>query len=473
MEFLLLLIPFFHLLGLYSAYQALMETRTSQGTIAWVLFLIGIPYIALPIYWIFGRSKFVGYRKVKEAVDAQIRGELETLLEKMESQRIRRRDQDYAGAVAEKLADLPYTGHNSVELLIDGEATFESILAGIDQAESYILFQFFIVHDDTIGKEVQRRLIARAREGVAVYFLYDEIGSHDLSGSYIQELRRHGIQVSAFNSRRGWRNKFQLNFRNHRKVVVVDGRYAWIGGHNVGDEYLGRDPKLGHWRDTHLKIEGPAVMGAQLSFAEDWYWATGQKIEGVSWEPYRSVQGDATVLVISSGPADRLETAQLMFLHAINVARKRLWIASPYFVPDDSVIYALQLAGLRGVDVRILIPERPDHMAVWLAAFSYFEEVGNTGVRFYSYTEGFLHEKVMLIDDGAATVGTANFDNRSFRLNFEITAVVEDEEFIREVEKMFLEDFAVSRPERSDILRTKPFWFRLAVRVARLSSPVL
>ena len=471
-ELLLWIVPLLHLLGLFSAFRAVMETRTSQGAIAWVMFLVTLPVVALPAYWIFGRSKFVGYRKVKEVVDAGVRHRLELLLERMESQKVVRRRSDHAGAVAERLADLPYTGHNKVELLIDGEATFASILEGIDRAERYILFQFFIIHDDQIGREVRARLIRRSEAGVAVYFLYDEIGSHALDAAYLEGLREAGVHVSAFNTRRGWRNKFQLNFRNHRKVVVTDGRFAWIGGHNVGDEYLGRHPKFGHWRDTHIRIEGPAVLGAQLSFMEDWYWATRQGIEGLAWEPYVPAGGEARVLIIPSGPADAMETAQLMFLHAINSAKERLWIASPYFVPDDSVVYALQLAGMRGVDVRILIPDRPDHLTVWLAAFSYFEEAGKTGVRFYRYKKGFLHEKVMLIDRAAATVGTANFDNRSFRLNFEITAVVEAERFISEMEKMFERDFADANQEAPDILRHKPFWFRVASKLARLSAPV-
>ena len=471
MEVLVLFIPLFHLLGLFSAFRAVMETRTSQGAIAWVIFLIAMPYVALPAYWIFGRSKFVGYRKVKRTVDAGVRERLEELLEKMEAQRVVREGRNYAGAVAERLADLPYTGHNSVELLIDGEATFDSILKGIAAAQKYVLFQFFIVHDDEIGRRVQRALMEKAEEGVAVYFLYDEIGSHSLSASYLNALRGSGVRVSAFNTRRGWKNKFQVNFRNHRKVVVVDGRSAWIGGHNVGDEYLGKSEKFGHWRDTHMRMEGPAVLGAQLSFMEDWYWATRRAIDGLNWEPYTG-SGKATVLVIPSGPADEMETAQLMFLHAINSAKERLWIASPYFVPDDSVVYALQLAGMRGVDVRILIPDRPDHLTVWLAAFSYFEEAGKTGVRFYRYKKGFLHEKVMLIDDEAATVGTANFDNRSFRLNFEITAVVEDPAFIEDVERMFYRDFTDSKLEAPDILNQKPFGFRVASKLARLSAPI-
>ncbi len=460
-----------HLLGVFSAYRAMMESRTSQGAVAWVIFLLTFPYVAVPLYWIFGRSRFVGYLKVKEIVDSEIKKRLDRLHFAVDPYRRFKGEEDHAASVAEKLADLPFTVGNRVELLINGEETFASILGGIDEAKEYILFQFYIVHDDTLGNRMADHLIAASQRGVDVWFLYDEIGSHDLSEHYLKRLRSAGIRVSAFNTQQGWKNKFQINFRNHRKVVVVDGKKCWIGGHNVGDEYLGRDEKLGFWRDTHVALAGPAVLGAQLSFVEDWFWATSRKLESLRWDPVAA--GDSSAQVISTGPADRLDTAELMFLHAIHHARERLWIASPYFVPDDAVVYALQLAGLRGVDVRILIPDESDSLPVWLAAFSYFEDAGRTGVRFYRYQKGFLHEKVMLIDDVLATVGTANFDNRSFRLNFEITAIVEDRRFTAEVERMFLEDFAVSYEIDPGILQRKPWWFRVGVRLARLSAPVL
>ncbi|MDX2493409.1 MAG: cardiolipin synthase [Desulfuromusa sp.] len=303
-------------------------------------------------------------------------------------------------------------------------------------------------------------------------FIYDEIGSHDLPKAYVKELRDAGVEVCDFHTRKGPGNRFQINFRNHCKVVVIDGKVAWIGGHNVGDEYLGKDPKFGHWRDTHIRIEGPVVLEAQASFLEDWYWATAGKTPQLNWKPVGSARGDQRVLIVPTGPADELETATLMFLHAINSATSRIWIASPYFVPDESIVNALQLAGLRGVDVRILIPDSPDHLLVYLAAFSYFDEAGSTGVRFFRYMKGFLHEKVMLIDDQVATVGTANFDNRSFRLNFEITAIVVDEEFATTIERMFINDFENSREMRPGELDEKGFWFKLAVRLARLTAPV-
>ncbi len=463
----------FHVLGFISSIHAVMSTRTSQGAIAWAIALNTAPYVAVPAYWVLGRSRFQGYVTARQEGDHETRSTTRDAARLVDPYRVspsEMRDAA-AGGAAERLVGIPYLKGNSVELLIDGEATFADILAGIDAAQEYILFQFYIVHDDELGRDVKSRLIARAREGVRVYFLYDEVGSHDLPKRYKNELREAGVQVYDFHTQKGPRNRFQINFRNHRKIVVVDGSHAWVGGHNVGDEYLGKDPKFGHWRDTHMRIEGPAVLAAQLSFVEDWHWATGAVPE-VDWTPKPAADGDVPVLILPTGPADELESAALMFAHAISSARERIWIASPYFVPDEAIIAALQLAGLRGVDVRVLIPDKPDHYLVYLAAYSYFDEAGATGVQFYRYLDGFLHEKVMLIDNDVATVGTANFDNRSFRLNFEITAVVHDSAFAADVERMFEEDFSRSRKMKPGEYDEKSFLFRLGVKLARLSAPV-
>ncbi len=463
----------FHALGLLSAIDAVMNTRTSQGAIAWGVSLVAFPYVAVPAYWILGRSRFKGYVTARQTGDAKLsdfgievgEGVQAYYLPESELKNVE------AGRAAQSLAGMPFMTGNSADLLIDGDATFASIMDGIDAASDYILFQFFIVHDDDIGREVKEHLVAKAKEGVRVYFLYDEVGSHDLPKSYKDELRAAGAEVFDFHTRKGPGNRFQINFRNHRKIVVVDGHTTWIGGHNVGDEYLGRDPEFGHWRDTHVRIIGPAALAAQLSFVEDWHWATGNILE-LNWTPVPSADGDMHVLIVPSGPADRLETATLMFTHAINTAKKRIWIASPYFVPDEGIINALQLAGLRGVDVRILIPDKPDHFLVYMAAFSYLNETSATGVKFYRYLDGFLHEKAMIIDDLAVAIGTANFDNRSFRLNFEITALLGGEEFIGEVEQMFLDDFAKSREMESDEYDAKPWYFKFGVKLARLTAPI-
>jgi cardiolipin synthase len=460
------------ILGILSAVHAVMATRTPQGAVAWTVSLVAMPYVAVPAYWIFGRNKFKGY----------VRAHSEDLREVDAFQKLAR---DYASTVestdgqanatisaAELLARVPVTEGNEVELLIDGQVTFDSIFEGIAAAKDYVLVQFYIVRDDELGRDLKTRMIEKAQQGVAVYFMYDEVGSLGLPASYVNELRDAGVKASSFHSRKGRGNRFQLNFRNHRKIVVVDGQVAWIGGHNVGDEYLGKSEKFGNWRDTHVKIDGPAVAGAQLSFAEDWHWATDQLPSHWNWRPERHETANSQVLVISSGPADELETAGLMFTQAINAATRRIWIASPYFVPDDAVIQAIQLAGLRGVDVRILIPDRADSLLVHLSAYSYLNEVSAAGAKFYRYEGGFLHQKTALIDDRASMVGTANFDNRSFRLNFEVTAVVVDAEFAAEIEDMFEADFSKSRLMQAGEFDSKPWWFRLAVRTARLTAPV-
>ena len=462
-----------HVLGFVSSIDAVWNTRTSQGAIAWAVALNTFPYVTVPAYWVLGRSRFQGYVTARQGEDSEIRYVATDARGLVEPYVVSHSEVNYveAARAAVRLAEIPILRGNEVELLIDGEATFGSILEGIDRAQDYILFQFFIVKHDDLGTKVKEHLLAKLRQGVKVYFLYDEVGSKDLSKEYKEELRAAGAEVYEFHTQKGPGNRFQLNFRNHRKIVVVDGHETWIGGHNVGDEYMGRDPKFGHWRDTHVRMQGPVALAAQLSFMEDWYWATGQ-VPDLNWTPRPSATGDSQVLITPTGPADELETATLMFTHAINSARERLWIASPYFVPDEGVMSALKLAALRGVDVRILIPDMPDHLAVYLAAYSYFGEVEETGVGFHRYTDGFLHQKVMLIDHVAASVGTANFDNRSFRLNFEITALIGDSAFASEVERMFEADFAHSRRMEPGELDRKSFWFRLGVKLARLTSPI-
>ena len=312
-----------HILGFTSSIHAVMSTRTSQGAIAWVISLNTFPYVAVPAYWVFGRSKFQGYVTARHADDEELRQVLQNLPSSVDSFRVDLAAEHPDAEALEKLAKMPFGSGNDAELLIDGEATFNSIFEGIRRAQDYVLVQFFIVKDDGLGRALKAELIAKASQGVRVYFLYDEIGSHKLPKSYLRELRSAGAEAFSFHTTKGPRNRFQINFRNHRKIVVVDGRTAWIGGHNVGDEYMGSDPKFGRWRDTHVKITGPIALGAQLSFLEDWYWAT-HTIPELSWQPVASDSADLDVLIIPSGPADTLETAGLMFLHAITAAQRRV-----------------------------------------------------------------------------------------------------------------------------------------------------
>ncbi|MDR5858656.1 cardiolipin synthase [Halomonas eurihalina] len=463
------LIPAFHLLGILSAVQALMSSRTSQGAIAWIISLVTVPYLAVPAYWVFGRPRFYGYVSARGERDSVLRRVLARYRDLVEPYLAGAKEADVLAV--EKLAMMPLTSGNRAELLVDGEATFDSLFAGIDRAEQYVLVQFFIVRDDALGLELKQRLKNAVARDVRVYFLYDEIGCHKLPERYLRDLRGAGVAVSAFHSSRGVRHRFQLNFRNHRKILVVDGREGWVGGFNVGVEYLGQNPKHGHWRDTHLRLAGPSVLGLQEAFWEDWHWATGE-VASLTWTPQITCEESQNVVIVPSGPADPQETASLLVQHAIHSAHERLWVTSPYFVPDHSVQDALRLAAMRGVDVRIMMPERPDHLLVFLSAFSFLPDMLRAGVRVYRYQPGFLHQKVILIDDVAASVGTVNLDNRSFRLNFEITAVVPDRCFAAEVHEMLAHDFTVCREVTLEEIQSRALWRKLLSRAAYLLSPV-
>lgn len=550
------LIALAHILGVLAAFHAIANARTSQGAIAWAVALVAMPYLTVIPYLFLGSSRFAGY------VDARRLGN--------QRMRIQARDAHWAGhaddggyAAAQLgtnaaraltfLADMPFVAGNDVRLLVNGRATFEAIFDAIEKAEYYIAIQFFIVRDDPLGWRLRDTLLARASAGVRVYFLYDGIGSYDLSRSYVASLREGGVEVREFATRK-FINRFQINFRNHRKIVVIDGLRAFVGGHNVGVEYLGDKPPLSPWRDTHIELRGPAVANVQFAFLEDWYWVT-QRLPDFQVQPviaaevadhlaelddavmhdlrvselavpddadsgevnvtplirrthtmprdsidtklqdddtqqvvplpppvpareprkpgYRPGTPNMRCQVIATGPADRQETASLFFVEAINAARHKVWITTPYFIPDEAVFAALRLAVMRGVDVRIMVPSRRDHFVVFEASMLHAHDALKAGIRIYRYRPGFLHQKVMLIDDRAASVGTANLDNRSFRLNFELIVLAVDREFAQKVEAMLVEDFAhcfeIDRTEYTNA----PAWRRLTMTVARLFSPIL
>lgn len=454
------------------ALHAILSSRTPQGSIAWLIALLSVPLLAVPAYLVLGRRRFHGLVNARaansdwlETVRQEVRPKAQPFTHTMPAGHA-----DYR--VFSELTHLPFIKGNQVELLIDGEATFAAMFQAIDLAQEYVLAEFFIVKDDQLGREFQAALISAARRGCQVYLLYDEVGSQHITRAYLQELRAAGVQVTGMKSTQGWRNRFQLNFRNHRKIVVIDGQVCLIGGLNVGDEYIHRSQRLTPWRDTHLKISGPATLAAQLTFVEDYHWATGQ-LPQVHWQVPQTAAEDLPVFILPSGPADDFETCGMFFTHLINSAQKRLWISSPYFVPDEGIVMALQLAAMRGVDVRILIPGLPDKWLVKRAAMAYVAEVTQPGVRMFEYGEGFLHQKALLVDDDVALVGTANFDNRSFRLNFEISVLVISASFNQQVADMLTRDFERSREIDPQELAQRGIWFEVTSRVARLFSPVL
>ncbi len=464
-----LIVGAIYLLAIVCAVREILNSRTSQGSIAWLLSLALLPFPSVFLYLIFGWKAFDDYaqdRVQNGRADRPLRARDLALVD---------RETDEKWPVQVAVSEVPFLKGNDVEILVDGQATFDSIFAGIDAAEEYLLVQFYIVRDDRLGQQLAERLIAKAKAGVAVYLLYDDIGSTGMPKRYRRELREAGIKVAGFNHRHKMLRFYgpaRINYRNHRKIVVADGKHAWVGGHNVGVEYLGEDPKFGHWRDTHVRVSGPAALGCALLFREDWEWATGDKLPHRPPAQLEPV-GDQSVLVMGSGPADQLEECAIAYTDIIGRARERLWIVSPYFVPDTDIRTALFAARLRGVDVRIMLPDNPDHKLVWLASMAHADAMVEHDIGVYRYVDGFLHQKVVLMDDEITTIGSVNFDNRSFAINFEITLWFTDKNMIEQVETMLLKDFESCRQVGLAEVRSRPVMLYFLTQAARLLSPLL
>jgi cardiolipin synthase len=469
------LIALCHVLGVIAACHAILNTRTSQGAIAWAVSLTAMPYLTLIPYLFLGRSKFSGYVDARRLKDELLRTRAHPPAWNTSVASNRRPADELGEAVAHSLttlAGMPFLPGNSVRTLVNGDATFAAILDAIERAQHYVLVQFFIVRDDELGQMLKALLLAKAAQGVHIHVLYDSIGSFDLPHSYVSALLAGGVDIHPFATNRHFVNRFQLNFRNHRKIVVVDGLQAFVGGHNVGVEYLGANPRLSPWRDTHIALRGPIVQSVQFVFTEDWHWAT-QQLPRFEAPPSEPQSDDMHCIVMATGPADNQETGSLFFVEAINAARKRIWITTPYLIPDEAVFSALTLAVMRGVDVRILIPSRRDHYVVFEASKLYAHDLVGAGVRIFRYRPGFLHQKVVLIDSTAAAIGSANLDNRSFRLNFEIMVLTLDRAFAAEVEAMLQRDFNAAFEVDQSEYRKAPALRRVAMHVARLFSPIL
>lgn len=458
------------LAALPSAARAIMHTRTAQGAAAWVLALLLMAPLTLPFYWVLGRTKFSGYVIRRRKVMARAGDVL-----KLDDEMARHRKapppplEDIDG-LARRLGVYGFTGSNAVDLLVDGEATYASILAAISSAREFVLVQFYIVRDDGIGRRLHAALTDRAAAGVKVHFLYDEVGS-SLGRGYLAGLRDAGVHCHPFDpGRKG--SRLQINFRNHRKVVVVDGTVAYVGGHNVGDDYLGLHQDVGPWRDTHLRIEGPAAAQAQVAFFKDWFWACDAAPD-VPFHVRPAEGGEAEVLVWPTGPADPQPECLMAHLAAIGAARRRLWLATPYFVPPEAVLQALRLALLRGIDVRILVPGWNDNRVVGWASQVHLADLAGCGAHVHRWPRGFMHQKVLLADDCLALVGTANLDNRSMFINFEITALCVHAPLVSQVAAMLERDFDRAPRVSQDEFRNAGYWQRLRCRAANLVSPML
>lgn len=458
-----------YLLGLSCAAFAVLHARTPQGATAWVIGLLTVPFLTVPFFIIFGGSRFYGYAHQRKLLDYKVShklSEMEKTL--MLDETVPSGLQNLIKSIA-PLCRPGFTCHNKIQILIDGKETYWSMLEELEKAQDYIIFQFYIFRADAIGYKFAEVLMRKAREGIRVSFLYDEIGT-GLPQELIDQLKQAGVQICHFNSSSG-KGRFQINFRNHRKILIVDGKVAFVGGLNIGDDYLGLWSELGFWRDTHLKLEGPAVIAIQLAHAKDWYWSKDEVLLA-DWK-IRPTDSHGNVLILPSGPADQKQTCLLAHLAMVNSAQKRLWIANPYFVPPESLMDAILLASLRGVDVRILIPSVSDAKLVMRASEVYVHRLLEHGVKVYRYLGGFMHQKVMLVDDLFAVIGTANFDSRSMFINFEISVVAQETKFIQDVEQMLRHDFDQIEEILWDQVKNEGLWKKITSRAANLMAPVL
>lgn len=468
--------------GIYYAFHAILNTRTSQAAIAWALTLVTMPILVLPLYWIFGSTRFHGYMESFRQARVDHDDKVKQVFEEIQRYHVDAIEglEDVNRTVT-RLDVLPFTSHNSAQLLINGQKTYDAMLEAIEQAQDYVLLQFYIIHNDHVGETFRQLLTKKLQQGVQVYFLYDEIGSHRLSKKYQQELRAAGARVSSFNGHKGINKYLHINFRNHRKILIVDGLKAFVGGLNLGREYLGEDEEMGYWRDTHVMLQGPSVQTTQTVFVKDWFWSEGEVLD-LNWRVQtaaercpdsQSAQCQQNIMVLDTGPADDKPVCSLFFCALINQARCRVWIATPYFIPDQEIIQALKNAALRGVDVRLILPDSYDKYFVYIASFAYYRELQGYDINIYRYTKGFSHQKVIMVDDRLAGIGTVNLDNRSIYLNFEVNAYIADAGFATQVREMLEYDMEHCFIDKIEAFEQRPFWFKAVSRLVYLFSPVL
>ena len=458
-----------YVVGLICAAMAILRSRTPQGATAWVMSLLSFPFISVPLYILIGRNKFRGYNTKKRILNDEIRIKFENL-KSIHSDYLSSSDE--MGIIARLVPPLDqpgFTVKNKIKLLINSDQAFPEMLYEIQNAKEYIIFQFYVVRSDETGRMFLDLLIKKAKEGVKVTFMNDAIGVL-IPGQIIKELKAAGVSIGTFNESTH-KGKLQINFRNHRKVLIVDGRVAFLGGLNIGDEYQGLKERYGRWRDTNVRIEGPSVIAAQLASAKDWYCIHQREIEA-KWEIKISDQ-NANIMVLHSGPADDKHVCLLSHIAIINAATKRLWIANPYYVPPESLMNAILLASLRGVDVRVLLPSYSDARFVMLASKVYQKVLLKHGVKVFRYTAGFLHQKVMVVDEEFAIVGSANLDCRSMFINFEASVITTDRPFILDCIKMLEKDIEVSEEVFIKEFIQVPLFEKIVTRGANLLAPIL
>ncbi|WP_027092103.1 cardiolipin synthase [Cohnella thermotolerans] len=457
-----------------------LERRNVGATWAWLMVLLFLPIVGFVLYLIFGQnlSRFKIY-KVRKESEERIAELIKRQREEFKNYRLAYNDP--AAAAYEDLIYMNlssamafYSQDNSAELFIDGPSKFEALFKDLEQAKEHIHLVYYIVNNDGIGRKLLECLTRKAEEGVEVRFLYDPIGSYRLPSGFFAPLIRAGGQAAAFFPSKIPYLNFRVNYRNHRKLAIVDGKIGYIGGINVGDEYMGLDKRFGYWRDTHLRLTGSSVRQMQARFLMDWNLAAKEDLgESEKFFPPVADAGTVGVQIVASGPDQTLEQIRNAYIKMIHHAKESVWIETPYFIPDESLLNALQMAALSGVDVRIIIPGIPDHQMVYWATHSYLGDLLPLGVKCYLYQNGFLHAKTLIVDGEAATVGTANFDIRSFKLNFEVNAILYDQGVARQLQDIFRKDMENSVEWTYEAYLKRPTSHKFRESVTRLLSPIL
>lgn len=474
---------------LFIAGILISEKGNPTKTLAWLLVIILLPIVGMVLYNYFGAHfRETGDLGATEEEDREAgltvhyrrlagRAQADTQEEMIEAIRQRPAATGLLLQNARYLAKDPQallSRNNELRLLIDGPATFEAIFAALDTAEDHIHMEYYIWTDDELGQRIKRKLLEKAAAGVKVRIIFDGLGSYRLASSYFKELRESGVEVSAF--RPIWWSLLNrdANLRNHRKIVVVDGRIGFTGGINIDGKYLkDEENELGHWRDTHLELRGDSVKGLQMTFLDDWHFLTEKRVDDPACFPSTGIENEHFLHIVASGPNSEFDGIREVYLNAINLAQRYIFLSTPYLAPGNVLLHAIKSASLRGVDVRLIVPAEGDSKVTQSATLSYAEELLRCGVRVFRYQAGFIHNKVMIADDEVAGIGTANLDLRSMDQNLEINAFSYDRTFIETVKEMYDRDLENCTELDTDFYdrmgRPQRFW----LEVCRLAGPLL
>ncbi len=454
------------------------EYRRPSKAVAWQLILFVFPLIGFVMYY-FMAQEFQRRRTVRRQgiIPSELRREA------LRRSKLVHRIQELGEETfihQERLFHLlqsfslsPITCCNEIEVLQDGEETYERLLEAIAAARHHIHLEYYTIRDDETGQRFRSALLTKAAEGVQIRLIYDGVGSYETSGAYFAALEAAGVRTVCFLPPRIAFFEKRMNYRNHRKIAVIDGKVGFLGGINIGNEYIGGDPKLGYWRDTHLRLYGDAVYSLQDVFSRDWWFAAKERLNVPGLFPQHTCEGLDQVQILTSGPDSSSDALLEVFFNAIAVAKSRIYITTPYFIPDASLMMGLKTAAVSGVDVRLIIPQTCDSRLVMRASLSYVEELLDAGVRIFRYQKGFIHCKTLIVDQLLASVGTANMDMRSFFSNFELTALLFNQAVIRRMEQDFARDIQDSTELQLSSFKRRPRSQKIGEAVSRMLSPLL